>query len=86
MKVSNMPRSDRSLTDKAHLAHVGAHRRGVPAKLALDPELRAFIEARLPSMTFAAIMADVAAHFPPDRWVSLSSVHRWWQKMQEGKA
>lgn len=81
-----MPVNDRSMTDEARLAHIGAHRRGMPAKLALDPELRAFVEARLPSMTFAAIVADVAAHFPPDRRVSLSSVHRWWQKMQEGKA
>ena len=80
-----MPENNRLTADEARLAHVGAHQRGMPAKLTLDPELRAFVEARLPHMTFAQIEAEVTAHFPPDRRISLSSIHRWWQKMQEGK-
>lgn len=75
-----------STRDQAHLAHVGAHRRGGVPKLALDPELRAFVEARLPYMTFAQIAADVTAHFPPERRISLSAIHRWWQRMQRDKA
>lgn len=80
-----MPGNNRSTIDEARRARVGAHRRGMAAKLALDPELRAFVEARLPIMTFGAIETEVTAHFPPDRRVSLSTIHRWWQKMQEGR-
>ena len=72
-----------SLTrDDALLQHVAAHRPGKPGKIAADPELRAFVEARLSRMTFAEIEAAVAAYFPPERRASLSAIHRWWQKMQ----
>ncbi|MDF3605462.1 hypothetical protein PE067_04425 [Paracoccus sp. DMF-8] len=49
------------------MQHVAAHRPGRPGKIALDPELRAFVEARLARMAFAGIEIEVAAHFPPDR-------------------
>ena len=71
--------------DEIRLQHVGAHRRGSLPKIAADPELRAFIEARFACMTFAGIEAAVAAHFPPDRRTNLSAIHRWWQKMQRGR-
>lgn len=60
--------------------HRRAHRRGVPAKIDADPDLRAFIIARLDTHTFTAICAEAAAHFPPDRRTSLSSLSRWWQR------
>lgn len=72
--------------DEARLRHVSTHRRGRLAKIEADPELRAFVEARLSSQTFAEIEAQVAAHFPPDRRASLSAIHRWWQKMHRGEA
>lgn len=36
-----------STSDEARLAHIRAHRSGRPAKIAADPELRAFVEKRL---------------------------------------
>lgn len=60
--------------------HRLAHRPGRTAKLAADPELRAFVEARLGAMTFDQIAAEVAATFPPDRRVRRSAIHAWWTK------
>lgn len=62
------------------LQHRREHRVGVPSRLATDPELRAFVETRFATHTFDQIALDVAAHFPPDRRVSRSSIHRWWVK------
>lgn len=64
---TDMTRNAGSTPDETLLQHVAAHRPGRPGKIALDPELRAFVKARLSHMTFAAIEAEVAAHFPPDR-------------------
>ncbi|MCJ1903361.1 MULTISPECIES: hypothetical protein [Paracoccus] len=80
-----MTQNASSTPDEALLQHVAAHRPDRPGKIALDPELRAFVEARLSHMTFAEIEAAVAAHFPPDRRTSLSAIHRWWQRMQRGE-
>ena len=60
--------------------HRRNHRSGRPGKIDADPELRAFILARIDTLTFAEIVTEVAANFPPDRRVSHSSLHRWWQK------
>lgn len=81
-----MPRNTSITRDGIRLQHIGMHRRGQLPKLALDPELRAFVEARFPHMTFAEIEAAVAANFPPDRRTSLSAIHRWWHRMQRGDA
>ena len=61
-------------------AHRRAHRPGIPAKIDSDPELRAFIVARLDTRTFTQICDEAAAHFPPDRRTSLSALSRWWQR------
>jgi hypothetical protein len=61
-----------------------AHRTGVPSKLATDPEVRAFVESRYDTHTFDDIAKAVAEIFPPERRVSRSSIHRWWQKMGRG--
>lgn len=71
--------------DEVLLQHVGAHRRGRLAKIAADPELRAFVEVRLSHLTFAEIETEVAAHFPPARRTSLNAIHRWWQRRQRGR-
>lgn len=60
--------------------HRRAHRRGIPSKIDADPDLRAFIIARLDTHTFTASCAEAAAHFPPDRRTSLSALSRWWQR------
>ncbi|MEM6372555.1 MAG: hypothetical protein AAF727_07225 [Pseudomonadota bacterium] len=49
-------------------------------KIDADPELRAFIEASILSMTYDQIVAEVAANFSMDRRVTRSSVARWWSK------
>jgi hypothetical protein len=60
--------------------HRRAHRAGVPAKLDADPELRAFVQARLATMTFDQIVRAVADSFPPPLRTSRSVLHRWWHR------
>lgn len=60
--------------------HRSRHKMGVPSKIEADPDLRAFIVARIHRLTFPEIAAQVAEAFPPERRVATSSVHRWWQK------
>ena len=57
-----------------------AHRPGTPSRIEADPELRAFILARIDRMTFDAVVSEVAAHFPPERRVSPFALHRWWHR------
>ena len=57
--------------------HRRAHKSGRPAKIDTDPDLRAFIEARIDHFTFAEIARQVAAQFPPDRRVGKSAIHAW---------
>jgi hypothetical protein len=59
--------------------HRRAHRSGVPARITSDPELEAFIRARIDRLTFAEIVAEVAANFPPDRRTSMAALSRWWK-------
>ena len=56
-----------TVKDDPKADHLRTHRRGVPAKIDADPELRAFIIARLETHTFTAICAEAAAYFPPCR-------------------
>ena len=72
--------------EEAHAAHRRAHRRGNPAKIEADPELQAFILARIDKMTFAKIVSEVRATFPPERQCSLSGVGRWWQRRKAALA
>lgn len=59
-------------------AHRRDHRPGRAAKLAADPELRAFVEARFGTMAFDQITAAVADAFAPERQVRRSAIHSWW--------
>jgi hypothetical protein len=70
-------------TPETRAAHRSAHRRGVPSKIDSDPELRAFIIARMDTMKFTEIEAEVRATFPPDRQTSKSALSRWW--IREGQ-
>lgn len=60
--------------------HRRLHRSGRPAKIASDPELRAFLEARVDRLTFPQLQDAVAAHFPPARRVGKSAIHDWWKR------
>ena len=57
-----------------------SHRPGTPSRIEADPELRAFILARIDRLTFDAVVSEVAAHFPLERRVSRSALHRWWHR------
>ena len=66
--------------------HRRAHRRGLPPRISSDPELEAFIRARIDRLTFSEIVAEVAATFPPNRRISVTSLSRWWKanRLQPG--
>lgn len=59
--------------------HRRAHRPGRPARIETDPELGAFIRARIDRMTFCEIAEEVAKAFPENRRVGKSAIHAWWQ-------
>ncbi|TCO73064.1 hypothetical protein [Rhodovulum euryhalinum] len=60
--------------------HRRAHRTGFPSKIDTDPELRAFILARIDRMGFVPLAAEVAQAFPPKRRVGKSGIYDWWRK------
>jgi hypothetical protein len=60
-------------------AHRRAHRSGVLSRIASDPNLEAFIRARIDTLTFAEIVKEVDAAFPPNRRTSISAISRWWR-------
>ena len=62
--------------------HHRAHRPGRAPKIAGDPELQAFIAARVDRLTFEEIAAEVVDHFPPNRRVGKSTIWEWWRKSQ----
>lgn len=63
--------------------HRASHRPGPAPKIASDPELEAFIRARISSMTFTEIADAVAAQFPPERQVKKSAIHKWWREQDQ---
>ena len=66
--------------------HRAAHRVGSPSPIDTDPELTAFIRARIDRLTFKEIAADIAAHFPPERRASVSGLHRWFYRQRRQAA
>lgn len=50
----------------------------IRSRIEADEELRTFILARIRTLTFDQVLAEVATHFPPDRRPSRSALHRWW--------
>ncbi|MFZ1339362.1 MAG: hypothetical protein WAS26_09960, partial [Paracoccaceae bacterium] len=57
-----------------------AHRPGRLTPIEADPELRAYIAARIDRLTFEEVIAEVRASFPPERPTSCSAPHRWWHR------
>lgn len=66
--------------DAAPSDHRRAHRPDRPANIDADPELRAFILARIDRMTFHQLADAVAETFPPARRVRHSAIHAWWKR------
>jgi len=58
------------------------HLRGSPGKIAGDPEISAFVDERLPNMTFGQIAAACAKRFGRGRAPGKSAVHRYWLKFR----
>ena len=79
-----LPLNGQQNRDEILAAHRRAHRPGMPGKIASDPELQAFILARIESLTLKETVAAVTEAFPADRHVSVSAVSRWW--LRTGKA
>ena len=59
--------------------HRRNHRSGTLSRVVADPEIEAFIRARLDTLTLVQIVAEIAETFPPRRHISLSSLSQWWQ-------
>jgi hypothetical protein len=66
--------------EEALAAHRRAHRSGGPGKIEGDPELEAFIAARIDTLTYAEVVAAIKTYFPPDRQTSVAAVQRWFKK------
>ncbi|MGB3409146.1 MAG: hypothetical protein WBA67_16815 [Jannaschia sp.] len=62
--------------------HRRLRRSGVPSKIDTDPELRAFVLARIDTATYQALAEEIAEAFPEDRRVHRSAVCRWWNREQ----
>jgi hypothetical protein len=62
--------------------HRAAHRPGRPRLIDNDPELRAFIAARIHRLTFDQMAAEIAATFPPERHVRKTAIHAWWKRQR----
>lgn len=60
----------------------------IRSRIEADPELRAFILARIATLTFDQVLAEIRAHFGLERCMSRSSLHRWWHRhgKQSGEA
>ncbi len=74
-RLSQLPPCDVPVTE-----HRREHRSGRAPKIPNDPELQAFILARIDRLTFEGIAHDVAGHFPPARRVGRSAIHDWWKR------
>ena len=62
--------------------HRRRHRPGYSSKVERDPELRAFIEARLDRLTFHELAAAVADRFPAGRRIGKSAIGAYSQRLR----
>ena len=65
--------------------HRRRHRPGRPAKIDTDPELQAYIAARIDRMTFVQIADAIAGHFPTERHVRKTAIHAWWHRNKDSR-
>jgi hypothetical protein len=71
------PLNTRQTREALQAEHRRAHRSGRPGKIEGDPDLEAFILARIATLTFDQIIAAIHEHFPSDRQARRSALHRW---------
>ena len=64
--------------------HRKEHRMGRVPKIDTDPELQAFLIARIDRLTYAQIAREVAEHFPEPRRVGKSAIHAGFKKRRRG--
>jgi hypothetical protein len=62
--------------------HRRRHLPGKPLKVAADPELRAFCDEALLTMTFQQVCDAALARFGRDRAPSYGALHRYWTRMK----
>ena len=73
--IAGFPISDTPITE-----HRRNHKSGRSAILDTDPELRAFVLARIDRLTFHQIADEITLKFPVERRLKKSSIHRWWRR------
>ena len=78
--LESLPASEALPTD-----HRREHRPGIQRRIDADPELRAFIRARIDRLTFVEIADEIAEYFPPARRFRRSAIHAWWKRETKGK-
>lgn len=59
-------------------------RKGHPARIDGDREVRAFLDDRMGRLTLDGLVSACREVFPPLRCPSRSSIHRYWQKVRRG--
>ena len=62
--------------------HRKEHRMGRVPKIEADPELRAFLIARIDRLTYEQMAKDVKEHFPVQRRVGKSAIHAWFNNQR----
>lgn len=68
------------LNEASQVRKAPGRRAETRSRIEADNDLRTFILARIKTLTFDQVLAEVAAHFPPDRRPSRSALHRWWHR------
>ena len=63
-------------------AHRKQHRMGRVPKIDMDPELRAFLIARIDRLTYEQMAKNVDEHFPEQRRVSKRARHAWFNNQR----
>ena len=76
------PLTERVLPSGSVCAHRRAHRTGRPPRIESDPDLRAFVDARLDTHTFVGLAAEVARLFPAERRVGKSALHAYFHRQK----
>lgn len=77
--IENLPLCDEPITE-----HRREHRMGRVPKIDADPDLKAFILARIDRLTYTQMEKEIAVHFPRPRRVSKSTIHHWASRQNRG--
>ena len=73
--LDSMPECNVPVTE-----HRKEHRMGPVPKIDRDPELRAFILARIDRMTYVQVANEVAEYFPEQRRVGKTTIYDWMKR------